>query len=91
VLTPTTEVILGMLLKRSPRTAADLSARSNGFLAMGTVYVTIQRMEKAGLVKSKLEPRDPHRSGIRRRLYRATPKGRHLYNHWRKVRAELVR
>jgi PadR family transcriptional regulator PadR len=44
-------------------------------VAAGAAHATLSRLEKKGLVTSRLGPGTPIRGGRRRRFYRATPAG----------------
>ena len=43
-----------------------------------TIYVVLGRMQKKGLVESRLEEKQPSRSGPARRLFALTQKGRQV-------------
>ena len=80
-----TEAVIAHLLRQSstPLFGLELVRRSAGGeleLKKGTIYVTLERMEKKGLVTSELETaRPPHlKEGdfyIPRRMYQLTPTG----------------
>lgn len=81
-----TEAIIAHLLRESapaPLFGLELVRRSAAGelrLKKGTIYVTLERMEKKGLVTSELETSPPPdlKEGdfyIPRRMYRLTPKG----------------
>ncbi|HHM04752.1 MAG TPA: hypothetical protein ENJ19_03305 [Gammaproteobacteria bacterium] len=80
-----TEAVIAHLLRQSdaPLFGLELVRRSAGGelkLKKGTIYVTLERMEKKGLVISELETAPPPhvKEGdfyIPRRLYTLTPKG----------------
>ena len=55
---------------------------SGGRLKMGTIYVTLGRMEKKGLIKSFKEERRPGAVGLPRRQYEATADGRRAFQEW---------
>lgn len=80
------ETLIAELLRQSsnPLFGLELVRRSPpGELQLkkGTIYVTLERMEKKGLVTSELETAPPPHVGegdfyIPRRMYRLTPQGR---------------
>lgn len=49
---------------------------TSGRVERGSVYVTLQRMERKGLVRSRLEEPRPSAIGKPRRMYRLTLAGR---------------
>lgn len=78
-LSPKETLILELLAEGADRFGLELVELSGGALKRGTIYVTLGRMEAAGLVASKLEaaPRDGDRpGGMPRRLYRWTALGK---------------
>jgi len=82
-LSPTARVILG-LLKFSPRTGYDIkrvtdfSTRFFWGASYGQIYPELRRLERAGLVRARDEPR-----GRRpRRVYELTPKGDGELSKW---------
>lgn len=63
------------LLRHGERCGLELVERSGGAIRIGTVYVTLHRMERKGYVRSRVARR-------RQRYYRMTPYGlrvRHAY------------
>jgi len=78
-------IIIHLLRQSSPQPLFGLelvrrSSASNLQLKKGTIYVTLERMEKKGLVASKLETSPPPhiKKGdfyIPRRMYHLTPLG----------------
>ena len=81
-----TEAVIAHLLRQNkPRPLYGLEMvrlSSDGELQLkkGTIYVTLERMEKKGLIVSELETRPPSDSDegefyIPRRMYKLTPKG----------------
>jgi DNA-binding PadR family transcriptional regulator len=81
-------VILELLLEGHEMYGLELVGASRRRLKRGTVYVTLQRMEEKGYVKSRTEA-DGGEPGLPRRLYQATAAGRRLYDLWTMVRAKL--
>ena len=61
----------------------ELVNNSNEQLKRGTVYVTLQRMEKKGLIASEQEPRPDPQIGIPRRQYRITGLGQRTLSAYR--------
>lgn len=61
--------LLISILSSGEATAFDLLRASRGRLCKGTIYVTLARMEKKGIVRSRRE-RPPGWAGHPRRLYR---------------------
>jgi DNA-binding PadR family transcriptional regulator len=51
---------------------AELQARTKRRVARGAVYMTLDRLEKKGLLSSYLTDPTPERGGRARRCYRAT-------------------
>jgi DNA-binding PadR family transcriptional regulator len=49
--------------------------RLNRDIAAGAVHATLNRLEKKGMLASRLEPGTPVRGGRARRFYRLQPKG----------------
>ena len=80
-LPPTEHLILEMLL-HGPDFGLSLVANSDGRLKRGTVYVTLGRMERKGLVTSEQEPRSAGAIGLPRRVYRVTPLGERALRAW---------
>ena len=74
-LSGTEHLILGILIGAGELYGLEMVRRSNGLLARGTVYVTLDRMEDKGLVTSRAEDKEPGVSGIPKRLYRITGEG----------------
>jgi PadR family transcriptional regulator AphA len=82
-LSPTARVILG-LLTFEPRTGYDIKQvtdRSTRFFwgaSYGQIYPELRRLEAAGLVDSREEPR----GRVPRRVYRLTEDGRRAFESW---------
>jgi len=64
----------------------EMVAGSGNKLKRGTVYVTLDRMEDRGYVKSRQEAPQPHASGIPRRLYQVTGYGQKAFEIWQMAR-----
>lgn len=80
------EVVLAMLAKE-PSYGYELRSRLGQALGAfgdsinaGQIYVTLSRLEKAGLVASDTTPGLPDRPD--RKMYFLTPRGNHLVNEW---------
>ncbi len=82
-LSPTARVILG-LLAWSPRTGYEIKQitdRSTRFFwgaSYGQIYPELRRLEAAGLVDSREEPR----GRVPRRIYSLTKEGRRALDTW---------
>ena len=82
-LSPTARVILG-LLRFAPRTGYDIKQatdRSTRFFwgaSYGQIYPELRRLEGAGLVESREEPRGQ----VPRRVYRLTQDGQLAFEAW---------
>lgn len=72
-------LILGLLIPRGDMFGLELVKSSEGKLKRGTVYVTLQRMEKRGFIESREEERIAPEIGIPRRMYQATGLGERIY------------
>lgn len=82
-LSSTEELILGMLITwKSELYGLQIVQASNGAIARGSVYVTLDRMEDKGLVESRQEDKEPGVPGIPRRLYKPTGHGARAYREW---------
>lgn len=64
----------------------EMVAGSGNKLKRGTVYVTLDRMEDKGYVKSRQEQPRPNASGIPRRLYQVTGYGQKVFGIWQLAR-----
>jgi len=81
-------VILELLLDGHEMYGLELVGASRKRLKRGTVYVTLQRMEEKGYVKSRTETASGE-AGLPRRLYQATASGRRLFDLWTLVREKM--
>ena len=76
-------ILLGLL--REPASGYDLkgyfdkSVRYFWAAELSQIYPTLQRMERDGLLKSKVEPSS---KGPKRRVYSLTPSGRKMLREW---------
>ena len=57
------------------RVRRDIAARTERDLSIGAVYATLDRLEKKGLVTSRLEDGDAERRGRARRFYTISSDG----------------
>jgi DNA-binding PadR family transcriptional regulator len=80
-ISPKEWLILGLLIG-GERYGLELVELSEGKLAKGTVYVTLNRMRLKGLVESRLEELPPDATGLPRRLYRPTGYGQRVTRAW---------
>lgn len=58
-------------------------------VALGSVYSTLERLEKKGLVVSMLGRPTPERGGKAKRFFHATPKGMHEVQKMREALTKL--
>lgn len=67
-------LILTMLRRGGEQYGLEMVKRSDGALKRGTIYVTLNRMEEKGYLRSRREkaPTDP---GMPRRLYQISGEG----------------
>src|SRR5918994_2343406 len=84
------ELLVLELLRQQDLYGLQLVAVSRGRLKRGTVYVTLGRMEEKGYITSKLEAAPSGVGGLPRRIYAATPLGRHMYAAWTSGEKQLV-
>jgi DNA-binding PadR family transcriptional regulator len=54
----------------------EINARAGVDLSRGTIYVTLHRLERRGLVESRLGDPTPERGGKAKRCFTVTPAGR---------------
>ncbi|HCF25205.1 MULTISPECIES: PadR family transcriptional regulator [unclassified Novosphingobium] len=74
-------IVLKLLLAKSEMYGLEMIKESAGRLKRGTIYVTLNRMEEKGLIKSRSE-KDPRDPGMPRRLYQITGAGQRALNAW---------
>ena len=67
--------ILSFLSAHRKGYGLEMVKKSKGLLKRGSVYVTLNRMQQKGYVKSKKEPPTPDVNGPPRRYYVATARG----------------
>ena len=66
----------------------ELKGRAGRDVSPGTIYPTLDRLERKGLVSSSMSEPLPERGGRSRRLYSVEPAGlRAARESWREVRA----
>lgn len=82
-------IIISMLLKKDGMYGLELVKGSNGRLKRGTIYVTLDRMEEAKLLKSELVAPSGGQRGPRRRQYRVTGEGRKIFEERMRQQADL--
>jgi len=87
---PKESLIVELLLRDTELYGLQLVAASRGRLKRGTVYVTLGRMEDKGFITSREEAPPPDEGGLPRRVYRATPLGRHVCDAWNVAAAHLA-
>jgi DNA-binding PadR family transcriptional regulator len=83
-------LILEALAENGPQFGLQLVEGSRGQLKRGTVYVTLGRMERKGLIASDQDPPVPGAIGLPRRVYRATPLGARALRAWANFTRELA-
>jgi DNA-binding PadR family transcriptional regulator len=66
-----------------------LSAAGMG-ASLGAIYTSLERLEQKGFVNSRLGETSPSRGGRRKRMFRATPRGRKSLAEAQAARAHLV-
>lgn len=57
--------------------------------SLGAIYTSLERLEHSGFVKSELGEASPNRGGRRKRLFRATPRGRAALTESNAIRVRL--
>ncbi len=60
----------------------EMVTASGGRLKLGSVYVTLGRMESKGCIESRQESRRPNSRGLPRRLYKPTALGMRVLVEW---------
>jgi PadR family transcriptional regulator len=58
----------------------DVQTRTERQVAAGAVHATLERLERKGLIASRLGPGTPIRAGRARRFYRLRPEGLRALN-----------
>jgi PadR family transcriptional regulator, regulatory protein PadR len=72
-------LIVEQLIDGSERYGLQMVEDSKGGIKLGTIYVTLQRLQEKGYVTSRPEPRSEGEPGVARRLYRVTDLGEKMY------------
>jgi len=80
-LSSTETYILRLLARNEPMYGLQMVRESNGKLKVGTIHVTLNRMQDKGLVLSRTEKPTGGR-GKPRRFYRASAKGKRIFKEW---------
>ena len=83
------EALVLELLLDNPTTqmyGLEMVANSGNQLKRGTIYVTLDRMEDKGYLKSRQEDPQPNARGIPRRLYWVTGYGQKAFEIWQMAR-----
>ncbi len=75
------EAVLRLLIAKGELYGLQLVDESKGLLKRGTIYVTLDRMEDKGYVKSRKDAQAKH-PGLPRPLYTVTGAGRHALEAW---------
>jgi PadR family transcriptional regulator len=83
-------LILELLVAEGPQFGLQLVAAARGRLKRGTVYVTLGRMERKGLIASEQETAVPEAIGLPRRIYRVTPLGDRALAAWSQLSRTLA-
>jgi PadR family transcriptional regulator, regulatory protein PadR len=78
-------LILELLVEGGELYGLQLVAASRRRLKRGTVYVTLGRMEKKRLIRSRLEAPPPEAGGMPRRVYSPTADGRRVLAAWNQL------
>jgi PadR family transcriptional regulator, regulatory protein PadR len=84
------KVILELLAENVSMYGLQLVSRSQGKLKRGTVYVTLGRMEKKGLILSEPEKMADDSGLVPRRMYKPTPFGLRVLGIWTRLAQELA-
>lgn len=81
-LSPKEALILKQLIQAgsSELYGLEMVRASENALKMGTIYVTLARLQEKGFVESRRE--DDPQQAVPRRLYKITGVGRHTYLAW---------
>jgi DNA-binding PadR family transcriptional regulator len=72
--------ILSLLIDEPEMYGLEMVKKSEGQLKLGTIYITLSRMEEKGFTTSRREL-EPNRV-VPRRLYKITGTGARIYNAW---------
>jgi DNA-binding PadR family transcriptional regulator len=69
----------------------DIEGRTGRDLAISAVYVTLERLEAKGLVRSRVGEPTPERGGRRRKHYELLPAGQRAVTHAYRTFKQMVR
>ena len=69
------DIIMSILSRTGEMYGLEIVDKSNGLIKRGTVYATLQRMKKRGLVTERSEPAPEGERGPERVKYALTPQG----------------
>lgn len=72
-------LIMKMLVESGEMFGLEMVEKSGGELKKGTIYVTLQRMEKKNLLNSEEEERPKEEVGIARRFYSPSNWGERVF------------
>ena len=72
--------ILKLLIDEREMYGLEMVKKSGGALKLGTIYVTLSRMEEKGFATSRRE--DEPTLVVPRRLYKITARGARVYRAW---------
>jgi DNA-binding PadR family transcriptional regulator len=80
------QLVLFVLLRLGPDAYGatirrEIESRTGRHLAISAVYVTLERLEGKGLVRSRIGEPTPERGGRRRKHYELLPAGRRAATH----------
>ncbi len=79
--------VLSFLTTHHKGYGLEMVRYSEGLLQRGSVYVTLNRMQQKGYVKSEKETAPPDEKGPARRHYIATAKGAQAFNAWQLLKS----
>jgi PadR family transcriptional regulator PadR len=68
---------------------ADLERKTGDPISLGAVYATLDRLERKGLVRSRMGPATAERGGRRKRVYQVTSHGVAAVRTMQRIRARL--
>jgi DNA-binding PadR family transcriptional regulator len=83
-------LVLELLVAHGPLFGLRIVGLSDGQLSRGTVYVTLGRMERKGLVQSEQEVPSPMAIGLPRRVYTVTALGQRVLRAWSTLTRDLA-
>jgi PadR family transcriptional regulator len=70
---------------------AELERETDDTISLGAVYATLDRLERKGLLRSRVGAATAERGGRRKRLYRITADGATAVREMQRIRARLGR